>query len=55
MSPAARGAVIGSLVWMLGLTAGMVLEKTATWGHRLVAPIGIGLVAAGLGQVALSL
>ena len=46
---------VGSLVWMIGLTAMMVLEKTAPWGHRLVAPIGLGLVAAGLGQVALSL
>lgn len=46
---------IGNLAWMLGLTAVMVLEKTASWGHRLVAPIGLGLIAAGLGQVALSL
>lgn len=46
---------VGSLAWMLGLTAVMVLEKTAPWGHRLVAPVGVGLIAAGLGQVALSL
>ena len=46
---------VGSLAWMLGLTAIMVLEKTASWGHRLVAPTGLVLVAAGVGQVALSL
>lgn len=46
---------VGSLVWMLGLTAVMVVEKTAPWGHRLVVPTGLGLVAAGLGQTVLSL
>ncbi|HEX6248342.1 MAG TPA: DUF2182 domain-containing protein [Nocardioidaceae bacterium] len=46
---------VGSLAWMLGLTTVMVLEKTASWGHHLVAPTGVGLLAAGLGQVALSL
>lgn len=46
---------VGSLAWMLGLTAVMVVEKTTSWGDRLVTPLGLGLVAAGLGQVALSL
>jgi predicted metal-binding membrane protein len=46
---------VGSLAWMLGLTAVMVLEKTAPWGHRLVVPTGLGLIAAGLVQVALTL
>jgi len=46
---------VGSLAWMLGLTAVMVMEKTAPWGHRLVAVTGLGLIAAGLGQAALSL
>lgn len=46
---------VGSLAWMLGLTAVMVLERTARWGQRLVTPVGLGLVAAGLAQVARSL
>lgn len=39
---------VGSLVWMLGLTAVMVAEKTTRWGARLVLPIGAALVVAGL-------
>lgn len=46
---------VGSLLWMVGLTAVMVVEKTTPWGHRLVAPAGLGLIAAGLGQAVLSL
>jgi predicted metal-binding membrane protein len=46
---------VGSLAWMLGLTAVMVAEKTAPWGNRLVAPTGLGLIGAGLGQAVLSL
>lgn len=38
---------VGSLVWMLALTAVMVGEKTARWGYRLVRPIGMALVALG--------
>jgi predicted metal-binding membrane protein len=46
---------VGSLAWMLGLTAVMVAEKTTRWGRRLVAPLGIGLLlaAAALAAVAL--
>jgi len=33
------------LAWMLGLTAVMVAEKTTRWGPRLVAPVGIALLA----------
>lgn len=38
----------GSLAWMLLLTAVMVAEKTASWGVRLVTPIGVTFIAAGL-------
>ena len=38
---------VGSLLWMIGLTAVMVAEKTAPWGHRLVRPVAVVLVAAG--------
>lgn len=37
---------VGSLAWMLGLTAVMVAEKTTRRGHRLVAPLGAGLLLA---------
>jgi predicted metal-binding membrane protein len=47
------GTGVGSLVWMLGLTAVMVAEKTARWGARLSAPVGavllIGAALFGLG------
>jgi predicted metal-binding membrane protein len=39
---------VGSLAWMLGLTAVMVVEKTARWGARLVDPVGAGLLVGGL-------
>ncbi|HEX6234590.1 MAG TPA: DUF2182 domain-containing protein [Jiangellaceae bacterium] len=38
----------GSLLWMLMLTGVMVAEKTTAWGGRLVAPVGIALIAGGL-------
>jgi predicted metal-binding membrane protein len=47
------GTGVGSLVWMLGLTAVMVAEKTARWGTRLSAPVGavllVGAALTGLG------
>jgi predicted metal-binding membrane protein len=47
------GTGVGSLVWMLGLTAVMVAEKTARWGARLSAPVGaallVGAALVGLG------
>jgi predicted metal-binding membrane protein len=42
------GTGVGSLAWMLALTAVMVVEKTSRWGSRLVVPVGIALLAAGL-------
>ncbi|NMH91303.1 DUF2182 domain-containing protein [Pseudonocardia bannensis] len=42
------GTGTGSLAWMLALTAVMVAEKTTRWGARLVAPIGLALIAAGI-------
>jgi predicted metal-binding membrane protein len=38
---------LGSLVWMVGLTVVMVIEKTAPRGARLVVPVGIVLLVAG--------
>lgn len=45
---------VGSLGWMLGLTAVMVAEKTARWGRLLVAPVGVGLLLAALVLAALA-
>jgi predicted metal-binding membrane protein len=39
---------VGSLLWMLALTAVMVAEKTTRWGARLVVPVGVALVVSGL-------
>ena len=39
---------VGSLLWMLGLAAVMVAEKTRRQGARLVRPVSVGLVAAGI-------
>jgi predicted metal-binding membrane protein len=40
---------VGSLVWMVVLTALMVAEKVAPGGERLVRPLAAALVTAGLG------
>ncbi|MGN6576989.1 MAG: DUF2182 domain-containing protein [Nocardioides sp.] len=40
---------VGSLAWMVVLTAVMVLEKVAPGGERLVRPLAAALLAAGLG------
>lgn len=42
------GTGVGSLAWILALTAVMVVEKTTRWGARLVVPVGVALLAAGL-------
>src|SRR5690606_29214040 len=39
---------VGSLVWMVGLTAVMVAEKTTRWGRRLAPVVGVALIALGL-------
>ena len=39
---------VGSLLWMLGLTAVMVAEKTTRSGARLVRPVALALVAGGV-------
>ena len=39
---------VGSLLWMLALTAVMVAEKTSRAGARLVRPIAVTLVAFGV-------
>ena len=46
---------VGSLAWMVGLTAVMVAEKTTRWGARLVVPVGVVLIASGLVLTALAL
>lgn len=42
---------IGSLAWMFALGTIMAIEKNATWGKRLSAPLGIVLVASGCALV----
>jgi predicted metal-binding membrane protein len=42
----------GSVGWMLALGAVMAIEKNATWGRRLTAPVGIGLLLWSAGVVA---
>lgn len=37
---------VASLLWMLALTALMVAEKAAPWGHRIVRPVGVALLLA---------
>jgi predicted metal-binding membrane protein len=34
----------GSVGWMLALAAAMAAEKNFSWGRRLSAPLGIGLL-----------
>lgn len=40
---------MGNLGWMLGLGVVMAIEKNATWGRRLAAPLGGALIVLGLG------
>ena len=40
---------MGNVGWMLVLAAAMALEKNAPWGARVRAPLGIALIAWGLG------
>lgn len=40
-----------NLGWMLGLGAVMLLERTARWGRRLTAPVGLALILSALGLV----
>ena len=42
---------VGNVGWMLVLGAVMAMEKNMLWGRRLSAPLGVVLVAAGLGIV----
>jgi predicted metal-binding membrane protein len=34
----------GSVGWMLALGAVMAIEKNVSWGRRLSAPLGVGLL-----------
>jgi len=44
----------GSVAWMLLLGAIMAIEKNVSWGRRLSAPLGAGLVAIGVTMLALA-
>jgi predicted metal-binding membrane protein len=46
---------VGSLVWMLGLAAVMLAEKTSRAGRRLTRPVGAVLLAAGVGLLGVGL
>jgi predicted metal-binding membrane protein len=39
---------VGSIVWMLALSAVIATEKNASWGRRLSSPLGALLIAGGL-------
>ena len=41
----------GNLAWMLVLAAVMAVEKNASWGRRLSAPLGVVLIVAGVGAL----
>jgi predicted metal-binding membrane protein len=45
----------GSVGWMLGIAALMAIEKNATWGRRLSAPLGVGLLLVSAGILALKI
>lgn len=40
------GTGLGNVLAMLLLTAVMLIEKTASWGRRIVTPLGVGLLIA---------
>lgn len=40
------GTGLGNVLAMLVLTAVMLIEKTASWGRRIVTPLGVGLLIA---------
>jgi predicted metal-binding membrane protein len=39
---------VGSIVWMLALSAVIATEKNASWGRRLSSPLGVLLIVGGL-------
>jgi predicted metal-binding membrane protein len=39
---------VGNVGWMLALGTVMAVEKNMSWGRRLSAPLGVGLIAGGL-------
>lgn len=45
----------GSVGWMLGIGALMAIEKNVTWGRWLSAPLGVGLLFASVGILALKI
>ncbi|MGH7928245.1 MAG: DUF2182 domain-containing protein [Candidatus Binatia bacterium] len=41
------GVGVGNVGWMLALGAAMAIEKNMSWGRRISAPLGLGLVCSG--------
>ena len=39
---------VGNVAWMLGLGAVMAIEKNASWGRRISAPLGVSLMISGV-------
>jgi len=44
---------VGNFGWMLVLGAVMAIEKNLPWGKRLSTPLGVVLIAWGLGSIVL--
>jgi predicted metal-binding membrane protein len=42
----------GNAGWMLGLGAVMAVEKNLPWGRRISTPLGVLLLAVGVGMLA---
>ena len=45
---------VGNLMWMLLLAAIMAMEKNASWGRKLSAPVGIWLITSGMSAILFS-
>ena len=42
---------VGNVGWMLALGAVMAVERNMPWGRRISGPLGVGLIAAGIGVI----
>lgn len=42
---------VGNVGWMLALGAIMAVERNMPWGRKISSPLGVGLIAAGIGVV----
>ena len=43
---------VGNVGWMLSLGAVMAIERNMPWGRMISGPLGVGLIAAGIGVIA---